>query len=676
MIAFMGTNIMFWNCQGIRSKHKELELYLKENNFDIVALNETFLTKKVDFKIQGYDTIKNDCSTGTRGGVAFLVKHGLVINKEYRNIDFNIITDNEALVIDIDLCNNQNLVLATIYCPNGNPNFRLFETINNLSDNVMFVGDFNSKLEALGCAKKNSSGPMLKNIQSHLNLTYLNNDEHTHLDRAKGSTDILDMAFISPNLTKYDIQFLIGDDLGSDHLPIEISIDAQPHRNTHTNPIRYKFDQTDREVFESTLEAAVSSGNIPELKSTQDIDKYADFIVTAISTAVDKAIPTSKSGCPESQPVSDETLALIKEKRRLRRLYSQAHDPLVKTRINQLQKEIKDNIRIESQASWQKFCNDISLETNHTESWRKIKNFLKPKGQRDYAALRLDAKTAKTNADKAQLFAESVKRHFGIQSDNFDLKHFDEVNQFIEDPEDPDDNRANMDDDHDLVADIDSDTLIRIVKFLKRGKAPGPDNIHNEILRLGATTSLFHHLARLFTSSIQIGYILTAWNLATLRMLLKPDKLPSLTTSYRPISLTSSIMKLFERVIEKRLCCYLEDIGFINKYHSGFRQAKSTDDHLFRLSQSVMESFNRREHVVAAFLDVEKAFDNVWHNGRRYKIFMLDLPTKMTRWLSDFLVGRVIQVNVNGFLSDQSSPIAGGSTGFCPESITFSNIGQ
>ena len=84
MIAFMGTNIMFWNCQGIRSKHKELELYLKENNFDIVALNETFLTKKVDFKIQGYDTIKNDRSTGTRGGIAFLVKHGLVINKEYR----------------------------------------------------------------------------------------------------------------------------------------------------------------------------------------------------------------------------------------------------------------------------------------------------------------------------------------------------------------------------------------------------------------------------------------------------------------------------------------------------------------------------------------------------------------------------------------------------------------
>ena len=118
-------------------------------------------------------------------------------------------------------------------------------------------------------------------------------------------------------------------------------------------------------------------------------------------------------------------------------------------------------------------------------------------------------------------------------------------------------------------------------------------------------------------------------------------------------------MKLFERVIEQRLRSHSEQTGFINKHQSGFRRAKSTDDHLFRLSQSIMESFNRGEHVVAAFLDVEKAFDNVWHNGRRYKIFQLDLPTKITRWLSDFLVGSIIQVKVNSFFSNQINPKAG-----------------
>ena len=68
----MGTNILFWNCQSIRPKRKELELYLKENVIDVNALNETFLSKRHNFKIPGYDTVRNDRSTGQRGGVAFL----------------------------------------------------------------------------------------------------------------------------------------------------------------------------------------------------------------------------------------------------------------------------------------------------------------------------------------------------------------------------------------------------------------------------------------------------------------------------------------------------------------------------------------------------------------------------------------------------------------------------
>ena len=165
----------------------------------------------------------------------------------------------------------------------------------------------------------------------------------------------------------------------------------------------------------------------------------------------------------ESNPISDETIALIKEKRRLRRHYSQNNDPAVKTRVNQLQKQVREELKIESLVSLEKFCNSVSLETNSNESWRKIKNFLKPRGQRDYPTLHHANKVAKTNADKAQLFAESVERHFGIESDYFDLNHFDEVNKFIEDnhryfypPEDPDDYHSDVGNEHELVADVDA----------------------------------------------------------------------------------------------------------------------------------------------------------------------------------------------------------------------------
>ena len=63
--------------------------------------------------------------------------------------------------------------------------------------------------------------------------------------------------------------------------------------------------------------------------------------------------------------------------------------------------------------------------------------------------------------------------------------------------------------------DVDAQTLIKLVKFPKRGKAPGRDTVHSKVLRPGTIASLFHHLAKPFTSSIQLGCIPTAWKIAT-----------------------------------------------------------------------------------------------------------------------------------------------------------------
>ena len=123
-------------------------------------------------------------------------------------------------------------------------------------------------------------------------------------------------------------------------------------------------------------------------------------------------------------------------------------------------------------------------------------------------------------------------------------------------------------------------------------------------------------------------------------MLITSDKPASQASSHRhqftyqfTISLLSAILKLYERVIEKRLRKHLENKGFFSKYQSGFRNSKSTDDQLFRLSQKIMESLNRGKHVLADFLDVEKAFDNIWHNGLGYIIHQLNLSTRFCKWL-------------------------------------------
>ena len=121
-------------------------------------------------------------------------------------------------------------------------------------------------------------------------------------------------------------------------------------------------------------------------------------------------------------------------------------------------------------------------------------------------------------------------------------------------------------------------------------------------------------------------------------MLIKPDRLPSLTASCRPIRLLSTIMKLFKRVIEKRLRKHLEDTGFLSKYQSAFRKAKSTNDHLFRPSQTVMESSNRGEQVITSFLDAEKPLTmfGIMDSGIKFPARVT--ARKATKWLSDFLV--------------------------------------
>ena len=108
-------NIAFWNCQGFRPKQKELQNYLLENQIDILALNEKFLKPKIKFHLPGYDIYKNDRLVGTKGGVAIRVKKSIIVNQEWKNEHFNVITDNEAPAIEIELQNGDKIILATIY---------------------------------------------------------------------------------------------------------------------------------------------------------------------------------------------------------------------------------------------------------------------------------------------------------------------------------------------------------------------------------------------------------------------------------------------------------------------------------------------------------------------------------------------------------------------------------
>ena len=132
------------------------------------------------------------------------MKKGIIVNQEWKIEHFNVMNDNEALAVEIELQNRDKVILATIYCPNRSPSLRLFRMINVLSKQVIFLRDFNSKHKQFGCVKPNKSGQTLVNIANDLKLFYVNQldpNRHTRDDPFHGTFDILDMAFLSPGLS-------------------------------------------------------------------------------------------------------------------------------------------------------------------------------------------------------------------------------------------------------------------------------------------------------------------------------------------------------------------------------------------------------------------------------------------------------------------------------------------
>ena len=303
------------------------------------------------------------------------MKKGIIVNQEWKNDHFNVITDNEALAIEMELQNGDKVILATIYCPNGNPSSRLFRMINALSNQVIFLGDFNSKHKRFGCVKPNKSGQTLVNIAKDLKLFYVSQLEpnrHTREDPFHGTSDILDMAFISPGLSSRDLSFSVADDhMGSDHFPSQISLDKPLKRNLPLKEPRYRFDKTDDDLLHNTLKDSLN--NIDTNITTQDeLEELAVTLYGKLMKAVDTSTPKSYSRNDPKSPISQAILDLIKEKRRLRLLYNSTQDPNTKSTINKLQKEIMTKINQESTISWEKFCNSISLEPDPKKSWRKI----------------------------------------------------------------------------------------------------------------------------------------------------------------------------------------------------------------------------------------------------------------------------------------------------------------
>jgi len=105
-------------------------------------------------------------------------------------------------------------------------------------------------------------------------------------------------------------------------------------------------------------------------------------------------------------------------------------------------------------------------------------------------------------------------------------------------------------------------------------------------------------------------------------------------------------------MVASRLRWWMETKNRFNKYQSGFRKQRGTIDQIMRLADDAHKAINNRQYTLAVMLDLEKAFDVVWHKGLVYKMESMGLNGSILNFVSDFLSNRSIRVRVGTALSN------------------------
>ena len=624
--------------------------------------------------------IRKDRTERRKGGVAFFINNKIEFTV---NDWFNKYPNLEALSVKISPSEVTRAPIDIVVYYNPPPKVidqRLFEIVNRNSNNVVIIGDLNSPHTYFGSRITTESGIELENILARENLTLLNDpDSPTYHHPPEMLPNMLDLAIVSGNLGPIS-SCKVGEDCGSFHLPIHVSINVGI--NKLPSKLIKPLKNIDWEEFKDSLREK-------EFNFTEESLNYnCENIDRAICNLTDNIVSTLDKVCPKRPTINGnwwkftpEIAKLIKVKRKIRRMLKEDPIPGLKPLYNKLNKLVREKINQQKQDKWKEFVSSIEAETNVSTFWNKFKSYsnsrLNPNLGKVTNLVMENGNIAATNKLKADTFAESLgKIHQTYYDPNHDLNTETEARNFLNAHKvvfkPLEQAKQETEDKHYMLREINVLEITKTLQNCRNRSAPGEDQISYLILKNLDRKNL-SNIALIYNSCLKTGYFPNAWKQAKVVMLPKPGKDLTKPTSYRPISLLPAMGKIFERIVASRLSAFLEKVDYFDENQAGFRKKRSTVDQLFKLSQSVSTALKKHKKAVGVFLDVEKSFDAVWLEGLKYKLGRpeIGIPTKMIRLLSSFLTNRHLRVHQNSAISNKIELKAGTPQGSALSPLLF-----
>ena len=207
-----------------------------------------------------------------------------------------------------------------------------------------------------------------------------------------------------------------------------------------------------------------------------------------------------------------------------------------------------------------------------------------------------------------------LHKHAAVFTDNSSSAHYSATFQAIKEKEE----KVKIDFTSDNTEVYNKPFRLRYLRWSimkAKPRAPGPDGIHNNLLKHlpEDTLKILKEILKKIWISADFPQ---QWRVATVIPIPKPNKDHTDPLSYRPIALTSCLCKVLERMINTRLIWYLEKYRILDRSQCGFRKHRSTTDHLVSLERYLWDAFAQRQQAVGLSFDLEKAYETTWHHPR------------------------------------------------------------
>ncbi len=189
-------------------------------------------------------------------------------------------------------------------------------------------------------------------------------------------------------------------------------------------------------------------------------------------------------------------------------------------------------------------------------------------------------------------------------------------------------------------------TIARKLQEISTSRSSGPDGISNWVLKTYSDI-LASPVANIINSSFQSCKVPQIWKLADVVPLPKTSTVKDLERELRPISLTSTLSKIAERlVIEREVKPTL--LKVVDPQQFGFIPNSSTVLALISMLHCWLSATDGSgSSVRTVFLDYKKAFDTVDHTTLVAKLFSLGIKPCVVNWIIDFLRNRWQRVKLS-----------------------------